>query len=53
MNREIDKAAKALLKMAAPPKTPRPPSKPTKRDANRKFRLTMQSGKPKIEEMPE
>ena len=52
MNREIDKAAKALLKMAAPPKTPRPP-KPNKRDANRKFRLALRGVKPKIEELPE
>ena len=51
MNKDIDRAAKLLLKMQSPPKTPRP-SRPNAEDAARKFRLVKRRGKPKIEELP-
>ena len=50
MNKDIDRAAKMLLKMQSPPKQPRP-SRPNAKDAARKFRLRDRGGKPKIEEV--
>ena len=52
MNDDIDKATKALLAMNAPPKSPRP-TKPSKANAKRKFRLSLRRGKPHMEELPE
>ena len=51
MKKDIDRAAKMLLKMHSPPKTPRP-SRPNAEDAARKFRLAERRGKPRIEEVP-